>query len=355
MEEAPSNVVLVSILEARVPVTIDNIHQIFKPYGEVNKIIMFVKNQVLHALVQMSSVDQAHTAKIHLEGKDMFQGCCHLRIAFSKLNDLQVKQNGPRMRDFTSPEFSSGFGGGAFPGQPQYLFPSPAGFSPFGFDSKGGLSGFDGFGGDQKGCVLLVNNLVADRFTPDRLFMLFGVYGDVMRVKILYNKRESAMIQFANGQQAELARLHLNHLNLYGKELNITTSKHNEISMPRGDGSGSDESAHLTKDFSSSPIHRFKNRAQNAKNINAPSQVLHVSNLPDEITEEELRKLFGQEQVGAPVVQFFKTNRKMAYIRMDSIQDAVHSLMKLHNHRLKERYIKVSFSPKNPSQIGDED
>ena len=32
----------------------------------------------------------------------------------------------------------------------------------------------------------------------DLLFRLFGVYGDVLRVKILYNKPDTALIMFSN-------------------------------------------------------------------------------------------------------------------------------------------------------------
>jgi polypyrimidine tract-binding protein 2 len=34
-QQTPNNILLVSVLNARVPVTLENIHQIFKPYGEV--------------------------------------------------------------------------------------------------------------------------------------------------------------------------------------------------------------------------------------------------------------------------------------------------------------------------------
>jgi hypothetical protein len=217
----------VSILDARVPVTIENIHQIFKPFGEVVKIVTFVKDTVFKALVQMSSVDSAVQAKLNLEGKDMFQGCCHLRIGFSKLKDLQVKQNGPRMRDFSKPDYSPLTS--SFAAQSQYLFPpqaaAAASFGGFpGFDYKSMMFSPDPFmPADSKGCVLLVNN-VSEKLTPDKLFVLFGVYGDVMRVKIMFNKRDTALIQFATPQQAQVAQQYLNHLPLYEKEILVTVS-----------------------------------------------------------------------------------------------------------------------------------
>jgi len=330
-----------------VPVSIENIHQIFKPYGEVLKIVTFVKETVFKALVQMATVESAVTAKMNLEGKDMFQGCCHLRIGFSKLKDLQVKQNGPRMRDFTKPDYSSM--SSSYSSQSQYLFPQPTSYSNYGFDYKSMMFTSDGGYGDSKGCVLLVSNLHPDKVTADKLFMLFGVYGDVMRAKILYNKRDTALIQFATSQQASTAQMHLNHLQLYDKEILVSISKHIEISLPRGDG---EEAGKLTKDFSGSPIHRFKGRV---RNVNAPSQVLHVSSLPERCTEEQLRKLFGQYQSSTPSVQFFKNNRKMAYVKMESLQCALEALMNLHNYKLEDRYIRVSFSPKTAGDIVDSD
>ena len=46
------------------------------------------------------------------------------------------------------------------------------------------------------GTVLIVSNLNPDRVTPDNLFTLFGNYGDVQRVKVLYNKKVRSACAF---------------------------------------------------------------------------------------------------------------------------------------------------------------
>ena len=56
------------------------------------------------------------------------------------------------------------------------------------------------------GTVLLVSNIPEQLATPDSLFTLFGVYGDVMRVKVLFNKKDNALIQMAEPQQASLGK-----------------------------------------------------------------------------------------------------------------------------------------------------
>jgi len=79
--------------------------------------------------------------------------------------------------------------------------------------------------------------------------------------------------------------------------------------------------------------------------------VLHISNLYDGCTEEELRKLFVSETSNA-VVQFFPQNRKMAYVKLDSVHEAVLALIRNHNIKLGDKYMRVSFSAKDPNTIG---
>merc|ERR1712168_333715 len=62
---------------------------------------------------------------------------------------------------------------------------------------------------DRLGSVVLVSNLDEAETTPDKLFTLFGVYGNVIRVKILFNKKDTALIQFAEATMAEKARQYL--------------------------------------------------------------------------------------------------------------------------------------------------
>merc|ERR1712212_1424802 len=52
-------------------------------------------------------------------------------------------------------------------------------------------------GGASGGGVLLVSNLDEESVNVDYLFTLFGVYGDVIRVKILFNKKDTALIQMS--------------------------------------------------------------------------------------------------------------------------------------------------------------
>ena len=51
--------------------------------------------------------------------------------------------------------------------------------------------------------------------------------------------------------------------------------------------------AGLTKDYVSSSLHRFKKPgSKNYQNIYPPSATLHLSNIPSQVEEEDLRKAF---------------------------------------------------------------
>jgi RNA recognition motif-containing protein len=133
---------------------------------------------------------------------------------------------------------------------------------------------------------------------PNDLQTLFGVYGDVVRVKIMFNKKDTALVQYTSASQARLACDLLNKTVMFGQPISVRPSKHREISMPRGSGSPDDlAAAALSADYSEQPVHRFRNMnaaVNNIKNLCAPGQVLHVSSLPEGIDEQQLRDLFGQ-------------------------------------------------------------
>uniref|UniRef100_A0A4W5P703 Polypyrimidine tract-binding protein 1 n=1 Tax=Hucho hucho TaxID=62062 RepID=A0A4W5P703_9TELE len=332
------------------PVTLDVLHQIFSKFGAVLKIITFTKNNQFQALLQYSDGLTAQHTKLSLDGQNIYNACCTLRINFSKLTSLNVKYNNDKSRDYTRPDLPTGdshpsidhqamaaafgppgiisanpyAGAHAFP--PAFTIQQAAGLTMQGVPgglahltmpgtaAAAGRMGFHQLTGGN--CVLLLSNLNPERVTPQCLFILFGVYGDVMRVKILFNKKENALIQMSDGTQAQIAMSHLNGQRLHGTALRVTLSKHTNVQLPRE----GHEDQGLTKDYSNSPLHRFKKPgSKNYSNIFPPSATLHLSNIPKD--------------------------RKMALVQMDSVEEAIEALIKFHNHDLGENHhLRVSFS-----------
>ncbi|XP_029566427.1 LOW QUALITY PROTEIN: polypyrimidine tract-binding protein 3-like [Salmo trutta] len=353
------------------PVSLEVLHQIFSKFGTVLKIITFTKNNQFQALLQYADPMNAHHAKVTLDGQNIYNACCTLRVEFSKLTSLNVKYNNDKSRDFTRLDLPSGDGQptmdpamtAAFgaPGIISSPYAGAAGFCPtIGFSQAGlsmhtmagmgplvsGRMTLHGMAPTAVHSVLLVSNLNPDSISPHELFILFGVYGDVHRVKILFNKKENALIQMADATQAQLAMSHLNGQRLHGKVIRVTISKHQTVQLPRE----GQEDQGLTKDFSGSPLqkkkHRFKKPgSKNFQNIFPPSATLHLSNIPPSITDDILKDLFSGNGYTVKAFKFFQKDRKMALIQLGSVEEAIQALIDLHNHDLGENHhLRVSFS-----------
>ncbi|XP_041912397.1 polypyrimidine tract-binding protein 1b isoform X1 [Alosa sapidissima] len=306
----PSPVLRVIVENLFYPVTLDVLHQIFSKFGTVLKVITFTKNNQFQALLQYPDALTAQHSKLALDGQNIYNACCTLRISYSKLTSLNVKYNNDKSRDYTRPDLPTGdsqpplehqamAAAFAAPGIISGPFAGAHGFPPaFAIQQAGEWLAMPGMHGALASlaipgaaaagrlafpplsgghCVMLVSNLNPERVTPQCLFILFGVYGDVMRVKILFNKKENALIQMADGTQAQLAMSHLNGQKLQGRAMRVTLSKHTAVQLPRE----GHEDQGLTKDYSSSPLHRFKKPgSKNYSNIFPPSSTLHLSNIP---------------------------------------------------------------------------
>ena len=150
------------------------------------------------------------------------------------------------------------------------------------------------------------------------------------RVKILFNKKDTALIQMAEAQQASLAINHLDKTKLWGKVIRVMLSKHSNVQvshlhnlhnlhclhhllqqevtsalfqLPK-DGQ---PDAGLTKDYANSGLHRFKKPgSKNYQNIYPPSATLHLSNIPSSVEEEDLKTAFAAINLTVQVIVIIK-------------------------------------------------
>uniref|UniRef100_A0A8C6PYB3 Polypyrimidine tract binding protein 2b n=1 Tax=Nothobranchius furzeri TaxID=105023 RepID=A0A8C6PYB3_NOTFU len=315
----PSPVLRIIIDNMFYPVTLDVLQQIFSKFGTVMKIITFTKNNQFQALLQFSDPVNAQQAKLSLDGQNIYNSCCTLRIDFSKLVNLNVKYNNDKSRDYTRPDLPTGDGESTNKDHSLLGAISPLSAAAAAAAAAGRVA----LSGSGVSGVLLASNLNEER------------------VKILYNKKDSALIQLSDGNQAQLAMSHLNGQKVFGKVMRVTLSKHQTVALPR---EGLDDQL-LTKDFSGSPLHRFKKPgSKNFQNIFPPSATLHLSNIRDGVGEDDLRLLFSNSGGTVKAFKFFQ-DRKMALIQMSSVEEAIQTLIDLHNYDMGgNHHLKVSFS-----------
>ncbi|CAI2734188.1 unnamed protein product [Schistosoma spindalis] len=434
------------------------LHKIFYRYGKILRIVTYLKNNQYHGLVEFGNHIHAFVAMLHLNGQNIYTGCCSLRVQFSKnRGPLEVRQESDKCRDYlnnplTEEELmslrrptagserhhsnnpghvSSNFQNSVVPNMAHQGIHLPVGMiappntnnmgineltaqlaalaqqsglaltpaavaatasfmaltsqnSGPGSQSVSGtpnlstiLAALQG-GAVQTGVlphmsggnasvmgsvqtpvsshvtpvgvrpppnnngstVLIVSNLNEDRVYPDALFTLFGVYGDVTRVKIMFNKKDTALIQFTDPHQALTALQFLNGQRLWDKPMKIAVSRHNIVQLPKEDTENG-----LTKDYTNSLLHRFrKPNSKNFQNIYPPSHVLHLSNIPPSVTENDIRVLFATKGFEVTGFRFMKDN-KMALVQLETVDLAIQSLIELHNSQLTENsHLRISFS-----------
>jgi polypyrimidine tract-binding protein 2 len=364
----PNRILLVTINNAMYPITVDILYQVFGSHGIVEKIVIFTKTKGLQALIQYNNVQSATSAKESLNGQNIYtNGSCQLQIQYSNLQtELTVTANNDRTKDFTKPLPSiapdvqapglqpvrapglqpvGGLGGGQFvPGMPlggtpdfyaQQVAAQQYGAVPNSFVTS-----------TQFNSVLLVSNLSEEKINCTALFNLFSSYGNVMRVKILHNKPDHALVQMGDYFQASTAMHYLKGLVLWDKQVDINFSKHSYISS-----TSSDPSDPSSADYTNSPLNRFKftqgtEKAQQIyKNMSGPGSLLHVSNLPVSSTAQSVADMFSPFGIAAASVKIFDiSNKRQALVQFDSIQHAAEALVTLHNSQVEGRGLKISFS-----------
>jgi len=382
-DEKPNNILLATLSNVLYPTTVDVLHQVFSRYGDIDKIVVFSRNNNIQGLIQFADTQAAIAAKTALDGQNIYQNCCKLHIIFSKMKDLNVKVNNDRTRDYTNPNLPSEPYEPYAPYAPNPYEPAaarmhhpPSGYHYGGFyptppppGPYGGYAGAFGaipppfmmpFGRPPESPVLFVKN-IAPKVTCDHLFTLFGVYGDVERVKILPSSKASAMVEFTSPYGADIALSYLSYgCPLFGRVISVVRSNHFNINAPRSSSSSSTTSDEQFKDYHNSPFHRFRrSSSKNYNHICPPSNSLHISNIHSQVTEEEVKNLFTKHSGGeVREVRFFvakpsrssassrEIENKMAIVELNDLDSAIRSLVELHNYNLNGLNIKVTFSEK---------
>ncbi|XP_048488174.1 heterogeneous nuclear ribonucleoprotein L isoform X2 [Plutella xylostella] len=97
----PNHILLYTIINPAYPITVDVVHTISSPHGQVQRIVVFKKNGV-QAMVEFDSIDSATRAKDSLHGCDIYSGCCTLKIEYAKPERLNVFKNDQDSWDYTT-------------------------------------------------------------------------------------------------------------------------------------------------------------------------------------------------------------------------------------------------------------
>ncbi|MBA0647868.1 hypothetical protein Goklo_015678 [Gossypium klotzschianum] len=343
--DEPNRILLVTIHHMLYPITVEVLHQVFSPHGFVEKIVTFQKSAGFQALIQYQGRQNAISARTSLQGRNIYDGCCQLDIQFSNILGMV-------MQEVCMPEALVARAGGycsvhglninetvlsdlggiiiLYVIQPQQSRMANAAAIAAAFG--GGLP--PGISGTNDRCTVLVSNLNPDRIDEDKLFNLFSLYGNIVRIKLLRNKPDHALVQMGDGFQAELAVHFLKGAMLFGKRLEVNFSKHPNITQ------GTD-----THEYVNSNLNRFnRNAAKNYRYCCSPTKMVHLSTLPQDVTEEEIVNHLAEHGTIVNTKLFEMNGKKQALVMFETEEQATEALVSKHATLLGGSIIRISFS-----------
>jgi len=191
-------------------------------------------------------------------------------------------------------------------------------------------------GYQHQGSVCMVYGLNLDRMNAARVFNLFCLYGNVVRIKFLKTKEGCAMVQMGDALAVERGVSNLNNTTFFGSKMQLGFSKQafladvaNPYQLPDGTPS--------FQDFMGSKNNRFINPEMASKNrIQPPSKILHFFNTPPGLEADDIETLFTNHGSPKPkCVKMFpsKTERSSSgLIEFESLSDALEGLV-ICNHQ----------------------
>eukprot|EP00899_Mesostigma_viride_P018153 jgi/Mesvir1/26339/Mv22515-RA.3 len=366
----PNKILLITIHHAIYSITTDVLHQVFSPYGPVDKVVIFSKSAGMQALVEFRATANAQAAMAALQGRNIYDGCCQMEMQFSNLETLNVTQNNDRTKDYTNltlPSDSRTPGrigamasntgvmslfteGGLYGGLGHSAGGQAAGFhQPMGLPHHPGMPVMPGLatpgalvqnpmfaGAQDQRCVLIVSGLNAELVTLDALFNVFSNYGNVLRAKLLNNKPDHALVQMSDQAQAQMAITHLKGRVLFGKPMDVNFSKHPQINATMD-----------CKDYSTSKLNRFMRAGvQNFRHITSPTNVIHCSSLPADVTADSLKAhLSVPERNEVLNVKLFEVNgKKQALAEVANEEQALNTMALKHASDFNGSTIRLAFS-----------
>lgn len=344
----------------------DSLFYAFEKFGTVER-VKILHNKQNTALIQMSDPEEAQKAineqhKLNRVGTDIYVSLS------TKFKEIKMPEPGSMYDNGLSKDYTGEFpmqqaphlnkfnnmdrGGSGFGGASMSMYKMReenafnVGGMNYGFNNYGGMDRSNQTGG----LVLLVSNIPDEIANVDNIFNMIGMYGDVLAIKILRNKRDCCLVHMAKPHHAQQVRNFLDQAKVGGKKLCISNSRVETLLNKR-----ISEDNDLQMDFSNSRNHRYRshqNAAKLTKNLGPPTSTLHVANLPEEMSHNDVKDMFIEKGFTVKESKECGSTGNMALLNMSSPDEALMALAVMHNYAPEQYKFKntagfcVSFSGK---------
>jgi len=181
------------------------------------------------------------------------------------------------------------------------------------------------------GSVTMVYGLNCSQMNCTRIFNLFCLYGNVVRVKFLKTKEGCAMVQMGDSLAVERAVTNLNNISFFESKMQLGFSKQAFLADVQQPYELPDSSPSFM-DFMGNKNNRFINPEMASKNrIQPPSKILHFFNTPPGLDAADIENIFTKNGAPRPkCIKMFpsKTERSSSgLIEFENLSHALESLV----------------------------
>jgi len=352
---APNKILIVTVSQVVYPVTVDVMQQIMTPFTDgrgMKRCVIFNRQEAIQALVELWSLEDAVAVKGSLDGLNIYPGCNALKVQFSSMTELHVRANNAKSFDFSAP------GAGT---RTQAKAKAPAGQAGSAWQVPQEAPAQDRRARRkelpaQSGVpVLVVSGLNTARTKAEDLAALFAVYGNVIRVQLLWAKRRGrreswdgpgvALVHMQDATQCQLAQMNLSNMPLHDALLCIEPAPIGGYPLPDSPGKKREELMQ-TREFKDLPTYnRHKGGSEKVAKLYPPGPALHVSNMPDNTSGEKVLAIL--QSAGAQIrnFKFIDNLHHIAVVLCASLENAVEVITRAHNVPIgtPSRPIRVGF------------
>jgi len=375
----PNHILLITVLNAKYPINVEVMYKVCSIVGAIRRIVCFERNTVIQGMVEFETLESASKARSSLHGCDIYNNCCTMKVEYSKMESLKVRENGPMSWDFTQslgpdirdkgrpvilndpdmPGDMGGRGGGDYRGQEFMSGMRSMEMMGGGHDTMMGGPGPSSMRGDDRSCVVIVHNLSMGEMNCDRLFNLVCQYGNVSKIFFMKTKPGCAMIEMGDHEGAQRLVTNIQGAFLFRNKLQLDLSKKHiritnaPLEFKLDDGTNS------VKDYVSDwRLNRFNTKEMARKNrILAPTKVVHFYGVAKDSREQDIEDLFAEYCAPTPTkVKFVESKKEregsgaddrsgvgLAYF--NSVEEATEALVMVNHRDVNSKMIKLCFSP----------
>ena len=170
--------------------------------------------------------------------------------------------------------------------------------------------------------VLLVSGVSDRMYKPDRIFNLFGCYGNVKKVRLLPKHDDKTVVEFESATGAMIARNYLDQIEIDGKKMFVSFSRYKNVRICDQDlieGVAKDYSYPAFDVFRRFPENDEARKSRNLNRIRSPTRSLVVTNFGG-LEPFRIRDII-QKGAGVKVQEYCAVRNRTGYQELDGVDD----------------------------------